>query len=1275
MAGNREVFDAAMSEADSRRWEGQWPEAAQAYQRALAEFPDDLVARGGLGFCYMQTRQWAQALAQYEYVLTRDPGNVIALSKTAEIYAIQGRRPEAFRAYLRLGELYLQQGQSARAEAAWQKAANLAPESPEPHERLANHYRSRKDLAAAVNEYLAAAQAYAAQRDNDRARLHCEEVLRIDPHNAPAHSLLMSLAAGGATARGSEMAHSGEERQAIPEPAMSAKEPGAAPSETDRWAGMMPDVNIPSAGREFPDSATSADSAEQLDARATEMTGRVGSNMGNASTSNSFPGGAAVPPGGWRSGNHTSAPPRRLTAAQISGVLRQAQAFQSQGRLREAIDLCEQIFASGFDRPDARYFLGWLYQEAKQWDAAITHFSRLLNDPDYALSCYYALGQCYASKGDLRTAAQHFDEAVDRVNLDALTIDEVEQLIQLCQETADTHRAIGEIEQGYNVLNALLGFVQSRGWQDRAMQVEQLIRQYQQVTSFMARQTGGRPAPSPAEAAPTMAFSVPSSPSPIEKKSEEAESPVKPSAPAEVAPTMTFPVPPSPAPQGKEAGREAAPTMLPSATEAEPTMALPLSSAAVPSSSPAPPGQEARRSDSPTTTEMVPVEEPAFLDWLTSSPSAPAPATTASTPEATMQPPGMSEAMPAATVQMSPSAQSPESTVMRTNAIQTLDMMAEPLRGQVVQAMADIENYVAHGLLMAATEECMRVIEMVPNYPEVHMKLGEIYERQGKMAQAINKYAMLIDIYRANNRPDEAIDLYRHLLQLEPFNFSYRMQLIALLAALGRRDEEQRERVAVATSYLQLGYIDHAIHEFERLIAEYPTNVAFHMSLAIALMKAGRLPEAVAEYQQILQIDPANVTALARWQIALAGGDNIAAALDILARLIRTLRSDGLRQLEHVSREYTVAMDATPGNALLCYSSGQIQQIAGNYDEAIQLYRQALHKSALEVLTRFAMAQCYLAQGTLPAAQSAVQQLEQAAVAVRHVPVDPAIWLARPRNDTEEHQAPEIEIALLLAQAYRQTGQIEQMQALLQQIKRALPYRDELQSGPAAASARRGEVVTALAEYQELVRRHRANRQVEKAIVVLQEMTRLAPDEAGPHVELGDIYINWGLLEEGLAELRTVATIHLRHGQNEEAARVLQRIAAVYWDMGNREEALDTYRRVIELIPQDMQARMDIVRCCLQCGLRREAAEHQSVVAHHYFATQQTKDAVASLQQLIAMDRSNYEAYDLLGQTYAMAGEYEQAARVYRNLMKVDPDNAIAQQRLAELLELRSRNE
>jgi tetratricopeptide (TPR) repeat protein len=185
-------------------------------------------------------------------------------------------------------------------------------------------------------------------------------------------------------------------------------------------------------------------------------------------------------------------------------------------------------------------------------------------------------------------------------------------------------------------------------------------------------------------------------------------------------------------------------------------------------------------------------------------------------------------------------------------------------------------------------------------------------------------------------------------------------------------------------------------------------------------------------------------------------------------------------------------------------------------------------------------------------------------------------------------------------------------------------------------------------------------------------MVRMAPQDPRAHAELGDIYVSRGLLEEGIAELRLLADIYLRHDQKEDAKETLRRIGNIYAEMGSDEEALTNLRRAVELDPSDTDLLREVVSFCWRTGNTKNATEYQTMIARYYFDTQQVKESVAALQQLITMDRNNYDAYDMLGQTYQSVGEYEQASRVYRNLAKINPKNPIAHERLLALQELRT---
>jgi tetratricopeptide (TPR) repeat protein len=185
-------------------------------------------------------------------------------------------------------------------------------------------------------------------------------------------------------------------------------------------------------------------------------------------------------------------------------------------------------------------------------------------------------------------------------------------------------------------------------------------------------------------------------------------------------------------------------------------------------------------------------------------------------------------------------------------------------------------------------------------------------------------------------------------------------------------------------------------------------------------------------------------------------------------------------------------------------------------------------------------------------------------------------------------------------------------------------------------------------------------------------MERLAPDDPAVRSELADIQISRGQLDEGAAQLRALADVYVRRAALAEASQVYQRLAEIAWDAGNHEEALGQLRQAIQFATDDMGLRHQFVQYCLEIGRGADAIEQQTVIARYYFASRQSREAVAALQQLIAMDKMNFDAYDLLGQTYYSVGEYEQASRVYRNLARVDPTNQLARVRLQELASVRS---
>lgn len=950
-----------------------------------------------------------------------------------------------------------------------------------------------------------------------------------------------------------------------------------------------------------------------------------------------------------------------MSGPQVGAALREAQQLQQEGQLEEAVLVCEDLLQAGVDRSDVHYFLGWLYQESDRWEEAAEQFDLLLDDPEYALSCYYALGQCFRAMGNLEEAARYFDEAVDRVNLDALTLEEVDQLLQLCQEAAEAHREMRDLEGAETVFSALLGFLRSQGWQEQVDEVERMMHDVLGTTPQPPRRRsptagGGAPGRIPQRGKGSMRQGGPGASG--RDMPMSGENPMGGAS----ASAMRVPV------NSDFLSDEGPPPM--GAPGANGGMSVPGMNGGMGASS-LRGGMGASGMNGMNGGMGVPGVNGAVGGGMSALIGGGA---------------GLSNVYsgtPAAGGDHL--AQLINSLSMAGSGRASLMGLPEPLRSQVSQAVRSIENYVAHGLLTAAIEECMRVMELAPQYLDVHLLLGEIYVRQGKTEQAVAKYAVLVETYLASGRIDDAIATFRRILQLEPSNLTYRVKLIELLVRQGRTDEALVERIAAADAYLRMGYADRAIGEYEQALMMQPNNIQVRLSYGQALMKAGRVAQAAGEMQRVLQIDPTNVRALASWQMALATGaiaspaistpgtnSSRASALEVLGRLLTALRAEHFASYSDIARDYLQAVEIGPSNPDLRYALGQIHLVTGRYQEALTCFQPVAAAPGLEVLAHYGAGQALLMAGDPQSAAAAVNELEEASALVRRAPPDPAVWMARPRLDGEEQLNPEMEVALLLSRAYQLSGQAPRSKALLDSVQRQRSVNDEVYQALAQIAARQGDPQGQLQEYAKLARHYRGNRQLENAIAVLREMAGIAPDDPAVHSELAELQITRGMLDDGLSEYRQLADIHVRHGHLREAASVYQKMAEVAWGVSNQQDGLSYLRQAIQYATDDMQLRQQYVQYCLEMKNVPDAIEQQVVVARYYFASRQTKEAVAALQQLIAMDKTNYEAYDLLGQTYYSVGEYEQASRVYRNLAKVDPQNQMARARLQELQAARS---
>lgn len=183
MAGNKAIYDTAMKRAHDHAWGNQWDRAIKEYDRALAEFPDDLAACRNRAQCLFRLRQWPEALAAYSSLVQKEPADLFAINRLAEIHLALGQQEEATETYFMLAERYYAQHQFHEAIRALRDLARAMPNHREVHVRLLALVREVGDRAAEVVEHVALSRIALEAGDVATAQREAEIASGLDPES------------------------------------------------------------------------------------------------------------------------------------------------------------------------------------------------------------------------------------------------------------------------------------------------------------------------------------------------------------------------------------------------------------------------------------------------------------------------------------------------------------------------------------------------------------------------------------------------------------------------------------------------------------------------------------------------------------------------------------------------------------------------------------------------------------------------------------------------------------------------------------------------------------------------------------------------------------------------------------------------------------------------------------------------------------------------------------------------------------------------------------
>jgi tetratricopeptide (TPR) repeat protein len=135
----------------------------------------------------------AQAIGEYQQVLRYDPKDQATLMTVGDLFARQGDMPQAVEYFERLAQVYLNDGFNSKAIAIYKKIAKLAPAELAPLERLADLYVQQGVLSEARPLFLQIAEAHLKANRSAKALDVLHRLLEIEPDNPRVQMRLAEL--------------------------------------------------------------------------------------------------------------------------------------------------------------------------------------------------------------------------------------------------------------------------------------------------------------------------------------------------------------------------------------------------------------------------------------------------------------------------------------------------------------------------------------------------------------------------------------------------------------------------------------------------------------------------------------------------------------------------------------------------------------------------------------------------------------------------------------------------------------------------------------------------------------------------------------------------------------------------------------------------------------------------------------------------------------------------------------------------------------------------
>ncbi len=303
--------------------------------------------------------------------------------------------------------------------------------------------------------------------------------------------------------------------------------------------------------------------------------------------------------------------------------------------------------------------------------------------------------------------------------------------------------------------------------------------------------------------------------------------------------------------------------------------------------------------------------------------------------------------------------------------------------------------YAEDGFHLKAIAVWKKVLRNEPSMLDGNKELGELYARQGLVAEAKQTLGLVIDEYVKRNRLREAGDVLRRMAEIDPSDMKVRIRLAELYARDGNLEKAADQYVAIAEELVRKGHLAEALQLIDKALRAGPRSPRLLAAAARVHLVQKDFARAIEHLEEARRAAPADREVSLRLAEACLGSKRPDDARKVLEALLQRDPSDedARQQLGNVYlaegrfdeafEQILPAIDKLVERRQIDRAAGILQQIVQrnpshirSLGKLVELYRQS-RNDTLVAQTYSSMVEAYMAAGGLDHAASILEMLVQ----------------------------------------------------------------------------------------------------------------------------------------------------------------------------------------------------------------------------------------------------------------------------------------------------------